>query len=126
MGAECCGYGRISTTFVDKRPPSKEGIRTSSGAAQTVGNTIYFTRALNFSQMHNQPLQIVGRTGSIFTRLPLIFAQELGVAYELVVIKDLAVTEPAVYSENPALRMLILRDADLTPFQPRPGLRVCG
>jgi glutathione S-transferase len=61
-------------------------------------------------------VQIMGRTGSLYTRLPLIFAEELGVAYELVAITDLAATEPAVYAGNPALRMPILRDGDSVLF----------
>jgi glutathione S-transferase len=66
--------------------------------------------------MRNKPVQIVGRTGSLFTRLPLIFAEELGVPYELVSIEDLAAMEPGVYAGNPALRMPILRDADSVLF----------
>ena len=66
--------------------------------------------------MNNQPVQIVGRTGSLFTRLPLIFAEELSVAYELMLITDLAATDPAVYAGNPALRMPILRDGDSVLF----------
>jgi glutathione S-transferase len=66
--------------------------------------------------MNNKPVQIVGRTGSLFTRLPLIFAEELGVTYELVAIKDLAAMEPDLYAGNPALRMPILREADSVLF----------
>lgn len=62
--------------------------------------------------MNGKPLQIVGRTGSLFTRLPLIFAQELGIAYDFVEIKDLASMEPDDYAGNPALRMPILRDSN--------------
>jgi glutathione S-transferase len=64
----------------------------------------------------DKPVQIVGRTGSIFTRLPLIFAEELGVAYELVVVEDLADMEPAAYAGNPALRMPVLREGDSVLF----------
>jgi glutathione S-transferase len=66
--------------------------------------------------MNDKPVQIVGRTGSIFTRLPLIFAEELGVAYELVSIEDLAAMDPGVYAGNPALRMPVLRDGDSVLF----------
>jgi glutathione S-transferase len=66
--------------------------------------------------MNDEPVQIVGRTGSIFTRLPLIFAEELGIAYELVLIKDLAEMDPGVYAGNPALRMPVLRDGDSVLF----------
>lgn len=54
-------------------------------------------------------LQIVGRRSSVFTRLPLIFAEELGVPYELVPIFDMAALGPEVYAGNPALKLPILR-----------------
>jgi glutathione S-transferase len=54
-------------------------------------------------------LQIVGRSSSLFTRLPLIFAEELAVPYELVPIYDMASLGPEVYAGNPALKLPILR-----------------
>lgn len=54
-------------------------------------------------------LQIVGRSSSLFTRLPLIFAEELAVPYELVPIHDMAVLGSDVYAGNPALKLPILR-----------------
>ena len=60
--------------------------------------------------LNDKPLQILGRTGSLFTRLPRIFAEELGVTYDLVEIDDLAALEPNVYAGNPSLRMPILRE----------------
>lgn len=66
--------------------------------------------------MSNSPVRIVGRTGSLFTRLPLIFAEELGVAYELVAVKSLTSLEPAVYAGNPALKMPSLWDTDSVLF----------
>jgi glutathione S-transferase len=54
-------------------------------------------------------LQIVGRRSSLFTRLPLIFAEELAVPYELVPIYDMAALGPEVYAGNPALKLPILR-----------------
>jgi glutathione S-transferase len=54
-------------------------------------------------------LQIVGRSSSLFTRLPLIVAEELGVPYELVPIYDMAALGPEVYAGNPALKLPILR-----------------
>jgi glutathione S-transferase len=66
--------------------------------------------------MDTKPVQLWGRTGSLFTRLPLIFAEELNVPYELVVIGDLAAMEPAVYAGNPALRMPVLVEADAALF----------
>ena len=66
--------------------------------------------------MNEKPLQIVGRTGSLFTRLPLIFAEELGIAYDFIGVKDLAALEPNEYAGNPALRMPILRENNLVLF----------
>ena len=54
-------------------------------------------------------MQIVGRSSSLFTRLPLIFAEELGVPYELVPIHDMTSLGPDVYAGNPALKLPILR-----------------
>jgi glutathione S-transferase len=54
-------------------------------------------------------LQIVGRSSSLFTRLPLVFAEELAVPYELVPIYDMAALGPEVYAGNPALKLPILR-----------------
>src|SRR5215510_5008950 len=54
-------------------------------------------------------LQIVGRSSSLFTRLPLIFAEELAVPYELVPIYDMTALGPEVYAGNPALKLPILR-----------------
>jgi glutathione S-transferase len=54
-------------------------------------------------------LQIVGRRSSLFTRMALIFAEELGVAYELVPIYDMTVMGPEAYASNPALKLPILR-----------------
>jgi glutathione S-transferase len=54
-------------------------------------------------------LQIVGRRSSLFTRVPLIFAEELGVPYEIVPIYDMTAVGPEVYAGNPALKLPILR-----------------
>jgi glutathione S-transferase len=54
-------------------------------------------------------LQIVGRNSSLFTRMPLIFAEELNVPYELVPIYDMTALGPEVYAGNPALKLPILR-----------------
>jgi glutathione S-transferase len=56
-----------------------------------------------------KPLQIVGRSSSLFTRMPLIFAEELGVPWELVPIYDMTALGPEVYAGNPALKLPILR-----------------
>jgi glutathione S-transferase len=54
-------------------------------------------------------MHIVGRTGSLFTRVARIVAHELEVPVELVLIKDMTDTNPAVYAGNPALKLPILR-----------------
>ena len=54
-------------------------------------------------------MQIVGRRSSVFTRLTLMFAEELDVAYELVPIHDMLALGPDVYADNPALKLPILR-----------------
>jgi len=61
-------------------------------------------------------VQIVGRRSSVFTRLALLFAEELGIAYELVPIPDMTVTTPETYADNPALKLPILRWASSTIF----------
>ncbi|HEX2762574.1 MAG TPA: glutathione S-transferase N-terminal domain-containing protein [Allosphingosinicella sp.] len=60
-------------------------------------------------------LAVLGRTGSLFTRVALIFAEEARVDYELVILEDLRSTDAAAYSGNPALRIPVLRlpDQDL-------------
>lgn len=57
-------------------------------------------------------LQIVGRSSSHFTRITRIFAEELGVAYELVPIYDMTEHDPRIYADNPALKLPILRTGD--------------
>lgn len=58
------------------------------------------------------PVQIVGRRSSHFTRLTRIFAEELDIAYEIVPIYDMTPRDPAVFADNPALRLPILRTRD--------------
>lgn len=53
--------------------------------------------------------QIFGRTGSLFTRVALIFADELSVPVELVPIEDMRALDPAVYGMNPALKLPTMR-----------------
>jgi glutathione S-transferase len=59
-------------------------------------------------------LQIVGRTSSLFTRVPLIFAHELEVPLELVPIHDMLQTDSALFAGNPALKLPTLRREDGT------------
>jgi glutathione S-transferase len=67
-------------------------------------------------------MQIVGRSSSLFTRLPLIFAEELAVPYELVPIYDMTALGPEVYAGNPALKLPILRLQGSTLFG---ALNIC-
>jgi glutathione S-transferase len=55
-------------------------------------------------------MQIIGRRSSLFTRMPLIFAEELGVSLDFVPIYDMTELGPEVYAGNPALKLPILRD----------------
>jgi glutathione S-transferase len=61
-------------------------------------------------------LQIVGRRSSHFTRLTRIFAEELDVSYDIVPIYDMTAQSPAVYADNPALKLPILRVDDGVVF----------
>lgn len=61
-------------------------------------------------------IQIIGRSSSLFTRMPLIFAEELGIRYELVPIYDMTETDPQVYAGNPALRLPSLRRGESVLF----------
>ncbi len=54
-------------------------------------------------------LQIVGRRSSHFTRLTRIFAEELGLSYDVVPIYDMTAQDSAIYANNPALKLPILR-----------------
>jgi glutathione S-transferase len=56
-------------------------------------------------------IQIVGRTSSHFTRVPLIFAHELGVPFEFVPVYDMTSVDSAIYAGNPALKLPTLRRA---------------
>jgi glutathione S-transferase len=75
----------------------------------------YFVREVDHGT-HMTPLQIVGRRSSHFTRLTRLFAEELGVAYQLVPIYDMTERDPAIYANNPALKLPILRIGDDAVF----------
>jgi glutathione S-transferase len=62
---------------------------------------------MNIDRSHK--LHIVGRSSSLFTRMPLMFAEELSVPYEIVPIYDMTALGPEVYAGNPALKLPILR-----------------
>ncbi len=53
-------------------------------------------------------MQLIGRRSSVFTRLPLFFAEQLGAVHEFVPIRDMTLADPAVYAGNPALKLPIL------------------
>lgn len=55
------------------------------------------------------PTQIVGRSSSHFTRLSRLFAEELAIPYELVVVYDMTALGPEAYGENPALKLPLLK-----------------
>jgi glutathione S-transferase len=61
-------------------------------------------------------VQIVGRSSSHFTRFPRIFAEELAVPYELVVVYDMTALGPEAYASNPALKQPTLRRKGSTLF----------
>jgi glutathione S-transferase len=61
-------------------------------------------------------LRIIGRRSSLFTRVALIFAEELGIAYELEPVWDMTVDDPALYGGNPALKLPSLRRGDTSLF----------
>lgn len=61
-------------------------------------------------------LQIVGRRSSHYTRLTRIFAEELGIAHEIVPIYDMTERAPQIYADNPALKLPILRAGEEVVF----------
>src|SRR5689334_11506197 len=58
------------------------------------------------------PVEIFGRRSSLFTRVALVFAESLGVSYQLTHIADMAGLDSNTYGGHPALRMPLLRDGD--------------
>ncbi|TAK19572.1 MAG: glutathione S-transferase family protein [Myxococcaceae bacterium] len=54
-------------------------------------------------------VQLVGRSSSHFTRVAAIFAYELGVPFELLVVSDLTSLDAAAYGGHPALKVPALR-----------------
>jgi glutathione S-transferase len=61
-------------------------------------------------------LRILGRSSSLFTRVPLIFAEELGIRYELEPIYDMTATDPNAYGGSPALKLPSLRRGESLLF----------
>jgi len=54
---------------------------------------------------------LVGRSSSHFTRTARMFALDLGVPVAFRAVLDMTVTDPAVYGDNPALKVPVLIDA---------------
>src|SRR5580658_2185411 len=61
-------------------------------------------------------LRIIGRRSSLFTRVPLVFAEELGLGYEIEPVYDMTGTDPALYGGNPALKLPSLRRGESLLF----------
>ncbi|HVJ93684.1 MAG TPA: glutathione S-transferase N-terminal domain-containing protein [Labilithrix sp.] len=55
--------------------------------------------------MSRPALRLTGRSSSHFTRVAAIFAHELGLPFELVVVHDLASVDAATFGGNPALKV---------------------
>lgn len=55
------------------------------------------------------PLQLFGRRSSHFTRVTRLFAEEMGVQYQVVPIYDMKELDPNTYADNPALKLPALR-----------------
>jgi glutathione S-transferase len=56
--------------------------------------------------------RITGRSSSSFTRVTRIFAFELGVEYELMVVRDLQSLRAEDYAGNPALKLPVLQTVE--------------
>jgi len=61
-------------------------------------------------------MQLVGRRSSVFTRLPLYFAESLRLPFEFIPIPDMTALGPDAYAGNPALKLPILRIDGATLF----------
>lgn len=67
-------------------------------------------------------LCIVGRPSSHFTRVARLFAEELGLDYELELVRDLMSCDSSDYAGNPALRLPVLKTRDAAWFG---ALNIC-
>jgi glutathione S-transferase len=54
-------------------------------------------------------MQLVGRSSSLFTRVALIVAREVGIDVELAVIRDMSAIDAAAFGGHPALKLPTLR-----------------
>jgi glutathione S-transferase len=64
----------------------------------------------------SQFIEIVGRRTSLFTRVPLLFAEALRIPYLLTSIADMTDVDPATYAGNPALKLPIMRQGQDVVF----------
>jgi glutathione S-transferase len=55
------------------------------------------------------PIQVFGRRSSLFTRIAMVFAEELRVPWRLVHIPDMTSLDTAAYGGSPALKLPVLR-----------------
>jgi glutathione S-transferase len=61
-------------------------------------------------------MHLIGRRSSLFTRMPLFFVEELGLACDFSPIPDMTQTVPGLYAGNPALKLPILEADGNTVF----------
>jgi glutathione S-transferase len=61
-------------------------------------------------------VELVGRSTSHFTRVATIFAHELGVPFELSIVRDLTSLDAPVYAGHPALKIPLLRVGESVVF----------
>jgi glutathione S-transferase len=61
-------------------------------------------------------MRLTGRRSSLFTRIPLFFAEQLGLDCDFTAIPDMTQTAPGSYAGNPALKLPILEVDGNTVF----------
>jgi glutathione S-transferase len=69
-----------------------------------------------------EPIQLIGRSSSVFTRVARMFASEFGVPYGFRIVPSLLSTDPADYGQNPLLRLPVLESPAGTWFG---SLNIC-
>jgi glutathione S-transferase len=73
--------------------------------------------------MNHERICLIGRNSSHFTRLPRIFAYELGVELDFEPVYDITSTEQSTFADNPTLRVPALRTPAGTWFGSLPICR---
>jgi glutathione S-transferase len=68
------------------------------------------------SKVSGDAVRIIGRSSSLFTRMPLMFAEEFGIRYQLDPIQDMTTTDPRLYGGSPALKLPSLRRGESLLF----------